>query len=185
VKSCSTNFGAIFVQGFVARGLFGGEFPRMVVQSGPVAYTVDNAFWKAYGAKCTLGGVHDWVYKRLGAPATEDEPLTSVDSVQYFSGGNIIRFGGNPNNIQVRVSLASGAECWFNNVLDSNNDPCFTVNGDIIVNIADLAEIGAAISIASAESQPLWNDRFDVNRDGFLNPADLGLTSSQFSTVCT
>jgi hypothetical protein len=184
VKTCGApGFGTIWMQNYVAQGLF-GDIPRAVVQSGPVAVTVDGHFWKAYGRRCSITGQGTrWVYEWLGQPATEDQPLVpGVTDVQYFQGGNIVKNYSNPSNVIMTMGLTGGGSCTFTGVLDINNDPCYDVNGDAAVNTGDQLFMSYYISLHDYD--PGFDDRFDFNMDGVISAGDQLKQALQFGLQC-
>jgi|CXWL01.1.fsa_nt_gi hypothetical protein len=187
VKTCNVgSFGTIVMQNYVAKGPF-GDVPRSLVQSGPDAVTVDGHFWKVYGRKCTLGGQSKWIYEWLGQPGTEDEVLIpGSKDIQQFQGGNIVKDYSNPANVVLTVVVYDVGTCTFFGILDVNNDPCYDVNGDAVVNVGDQLLVVAAQAdpTSNHEADPNFNDRYDVNRDGSVGAADRFLVILQQGLVC-
>lgn len=164
IKRCSAgSYGTIIVQNFVSRGVF-GEIPRALVASGNEAVMVDGHFWKTWGRRCSLGGQTRFVYEWLGQPTTEDLTLDVSTDIQYFQGGNIIRNYANPSNVTMYMQVNGVGQCTFAGVLDSNNDPCYDFDGTANVNSGD--QLALAIHGYMNESNPSFNDKFDVNKGG-------------------
>lgn len=171
VKHC--NFGASglgWTQGFIAQGFF-GDIPRaLVLQPGAVtAYSISGHFWKAYSRKCVQGS-NTFAYEDLGFPTAEQQ-----GDIQTFQRGTITRTFG--PSVIMTVAVNGVGSCTYTSVLDTNNDPCYDVDGDAVISILDLTLL--ASRFGQPETDPNFNDRYDVDRDGSISILDLSTMASQ------
>jgi hypothetical protein len=181
VKTCQAGaWGTIRMQGFVKK-VASAEHPAVLVE-GPTVFmthSVDGAFWKAYYRKFAIGGVSKYAYEWLGRPITEDQVYTLDQRVQYFDGGSILVDYQDPSNIIVYITVHGLGTLIQDHVLETNNDPCYDLSGDWVVNSGD--NLLLAQQLGKNETNPLYDDRYDLNRDGGINSGDQFLMATQLS----
>lgn len=128
--------------------------------------------------------------------ATANVIVIGNQSVTVPAGGTTkVTFNWNPENLlignyQLRAQATTVPDetSIADNKLDGS---IFTVkfkgdvNGDCVVNVSDLASVGAAFgSTIGPPASPNWNPNADLNNDGVANVSDLATVGSSFGQSC-
>ncbi len=168
------------MQNFVGQAV-GVQYPKAIVEGPTYAttFSVDGHFWKAYYRKCNTGGATKQAYQWLGRPTSEDAayvPYFAKD-IQYFQGGSIEKDFADINHVQMKLNVAGQGSCTWIDALDTNNDPCYDVDGTWDVEAGD--QLLVQLRFGQNEANPAYDDRYDVNADTIINSGDLLLVGQQ------
>ena len=126
-----------------------------------------------------------YICQRLWEALEPEAPYYGVD---VFNAGESLEFSFDPDTVLDRggiifgtTSPSAGFRCSLESTIEPDGCP-EDVNGDGVVNLADLAELLAAYG--TAEGDAGYNPAADVDGDGSVGLADLAALLAAYGQIC-